>query len=853
VITHRAALRVAPNSSYVTNPKAVADLCGLHNIHEPGILANLEERLNWPTPIAGGGGGIRRRQSLKGSGDAAGQGAQTRPYTYLSTVLVAVNPLRVLPDQPKYDDYQDKSFDPESPHPYAIAELAYQNLRVPRESEPASQSIVISGESGAGKTETAKIILSYLSNRGSSSSGASEVTSRIAQCILDSSPVFEAFGNAKTTRNNNSSRFGKFISMHFAPDQGYSLVGATVTTYLLEKMRVCVHTEGERNFHIFYDMLGADGKSKIMKAHKILGLSGITPKQLNYLADTVPQQSSSRARSRAAEDRENDEAPPDPSMTEPVLGQGQPEMLAKVLQSLEVIGVVATRRLDIFRVISGILHLGNAAVTEKDTVEGLKAHIADDDAKSSGGIAGKLSSLGCVGKAAELFGLDGPDGGRAALVELLTVKKIKVMREKNLTSIKLLGDEARFRRDAVSRALYGGIFAWLVDISNQHLMVTEADASAATRPYIGVLDIFGFESFPVNGLEQLLINFANEYLQNIFNKQVFEAELRLFEEENMDIHLDECPDNQPCVNLLAEPRLGILDMLNEQCAQIKPSEEKFVRDVSDRHKASIFFPKVHRKDQKDHFQVQHFAGVVKYRVDGWLLKNSDPLPEALAATFTAGKKALGVTMDIFGEKNLLQTSSGDDSGGGGGGRGGKRRTEKKPTVCLSFVTSMKALKAQLESTKCNFIRCIKPNALMKYGIFDRSYVVDQLRCLGILTTCEVLKAGMPTRITYKELKGTALAGLPEDTAKRFEGQPEEVLIAACMTAFDVPAAAYQLGRTRVFFKAGEIGRVETILKVSTGYSRLRQLYAYFAASESLLRSFAGFDCPLFCYASDRVV
>ena len=222
------------------------------HIHEPGILANLEER-DWPTPIAGGGGGIRRRQSLKGSRDAAGQGAQTRPYTYLSTVLVAVNPLRVLPDQPKYDDYQDKSFDPESPHPYAIAELAYQNLRVPRESEPASQSIVISGESGAGKTETAKIILSYLSNRGSSSSGASEVTSRIAQCILDSSPVFEAFGNAKTTRNNNSSRFGKFISMHFAGSGLLACGRHGDHVFARENEGVCTH--GRRaKFHIFYDM-----------------------------------------------------------------------------------------------------------------------------------------------------------------------------------------------------------------------------------------------------------------------------------------------------------------------------------------------------------------------------------------------------------------------------------------------------------------------------------------------------------------------------------------------------------------------------------------------------------------------
>jgi myosin heavy subunit len=180
------------------------------------------------------------------------------------------------------------------------------------------------------------------------------------------------------------------------------------------------------------------------------------------------------------------------------------------------------------------------------------------------------SSKACVARAAKLFGLD-----EAALAALLLVKTIQLPGQTTALTVRLLGAEAAFRRDAVSRALYAGVFSWLVAVANGHLGNSVANKDL---PFIGVLDIFGFESFAENGLEQILINFANEYLQNVFNKQVFEAEMKLFEEENMVCALDVCPDNQPCVDLLAA-RGGLLPTLNDQCAQMKPSEDKFVRDV----------------------------------------------------------------------------------------------------------------------------------------------------------------------------------------------------------------------------------------------------------------------------------
>jgi myosin heavy subunit len=284
----------------------------------------------------------------------------------------------------------------------------------------------------------------------------------------------------------------------------------------------------------------------------------------------------------------------------------------------------------------------------------------------------------------------------------------------------------------------------------------------------------------------------------VFNKQVFEAELKLFKEENILCALDDCPDNLPCVQILSA-KGGVLDILNAQCGAIQPSEDKFVRDLTKEHKTNNFFPPVHRKDAKDSFKILHFAGPVQYTVGGWLLKNSDPLPESMAQVFSSGSLKL-VSRILRDEISKSQAQS--DT---------KAKKVKSTTVSQAFVKSMKSLTEELSQTKCNFIRCIKPNPQMRPGIFNRLYVVDQLRCLGILATCEVLKAGMPTRVTYKELMN-ALGNLPPATLDLFAGQPEEVLIAASMWAFEVPADAYQLGRTRVFFKAGEISRVESMLK-----------------------------------------
>jgi len=308
-----------------------------------------------------------------------------------------------------------------------------------------------------------------------------------------------------------------------------------------------------------------------------------------------------------------------------------------------------------------------------------------------------------------MFGVD-PD----ALTELLTVRRTNVRGQEIV--IKLQKDDATFRRDAVSKALYARLFEWIVEMANDHLGYKKGE----TLPFIGVLDIFGFETFKVNGLEQVLINFANEYLQNVFNKQVFEAELKLFADENISCALDDCPDNQPCVELLSG-KGGVLDVLNGQCAAIQPSEDKFVRDLAKDHKANAFFPEVHRKDARDNFKILHFAGAVQYTVGGWLLKNSDPLPESMPQVFSEGKVKL--IQKLF--KVADKAEEGEVAGGAadaGPKRGGAKKVTS-PTVSMSFVKSMKSLTEELSTTKCNFIRCIKPNAQMRAGVYNRKYAL----------------------------------------------------------------------------------------------------------------------------------
>ncbi|CAM9166452.1 unnamed protein product [Ascophyllum nodosum] len=700
--------------TYSKNPKVVSDMTALHHINEPAILYNLGERAK-----------------LKNQ----------RPYTFMGTILIAVNPLRKVPN-PEMNDYMDRSLNPEAPHPYAIAELAYHQMRLGAGRQAANQSIVVSGESGAGKTETSKIILSFLTHR--SVGGVAE----LEQKVVDSSPILESFGNAKTLRNNNSSRFGKFLKLQFTREK-YKLTGAFIETYLLEKSRVLSQGKGERNFHILYELVAggaANGMADRLKldsvdSYRILTSSGCTT--LEGVDDAVQ-----------------------------FLG---------VKDAFDTIGLDDATQMEVWEMLAAVLHLSNLEFDEKDDSQGKIAAI--DDRKA-------IERLSIV------LGVD-----ETRLEAMLTVREVVTRGE--TFKIKLAVHEAELTRDAIVKSLYESLFLWIVEVIN-----TSLGKGEDSLPFIGVLDIFGFENFDTkNEFEQLLINFTNESLQDTFNKQVFNNELKLYEEEGIEVTVSTCPDNAECLKMLTAKPHGIIPRLDNVCAEPNPTDSRYLDSLHKKYARHQDFPRIAPREMRECFNVKHYAGKVKYTVEGWVERNMDNIPQSFNDTLQSSshKKVVKAATTKYGQAHPPRNSQGR-------GRPVKvsDMTLRRSTVAKAFLASMQDLNTTLLSTTCNFVRCIKPNAAMKCGDYNNRYVVDQLQCLGILQTCEVLKVGMPTRVTYTDLK-EVLGDNAAEAEKLFAGEPETSLIAAILWAFEVPSEAFRLGRTRVFFRAGQISTLQKIL------------------------------------------
>ncbi len=609
-------------------------------------------------------------------------------------------------------------------------QLSYQQMCLASGGR-SNQSIVVSGESGAGKTETAKMIMNFIAKR--TKGGVTDLD----RSVIDSSPILEIFGNAKTLRNHNSSRFGKFLKLQFAKENHY-LMGGFIETYLLEKTRVICQASGERNFHIFYAML--TGLPRAKKAElglgepmdfRILNHSGIV--KLDEIDDA--------------------------------------EQFQDVSKALDTIHVTGELQDSLWAALAAVLHLANVDFVEKDSSEGPIAVIRNPDALKFAAKALKVEE--------------------ASISSLITTRDVNVGGETLVRGLSLV--DAVEARDSSAKALYEAVFKWVVSAINRALIVRDE-----VLPFIGVLDIFGFENFAKNELEQLLINFTNESLQNTFNHQVFSNELMLYEAEGIEVAVSSCPDNSACLQLLAGRGVpkGIVACLDDICNEPNASDLRYCEQLHISHGKGTThhqnFPRVHPKDQRENFIVRHYAGKVKYSVMGWIVRNQDKIPAAF--TPALGNSKHGVVSEAVKNLQSIKSTAG-----------------RKATVARAFLKSMEGLNKTILSTTCNFVRCIKPNYAMTVGHFHRQYVVDQLQCLGILQTCEVLKVGMPTRVTYTELRRTL--GKETKTAEElFRGEPETALISAILFAYEIPCEQFRLGRSRVFFKAGQISTLEKILR-----------------------------------------
>ena len=619
-----------------------------------------------------------------------------------------------------------------------------------------NQTIVVSGESGAGKTVSAKYIMRYFATRESPDNPGSRVKkgpvamSKTEEAILATNPIMEAFGNAKTTRNDNSSRFGKYIEIMF--DKGTNIIGAKIRTYLLERSRLVFQPLKERNYHIFYQLVAGVSDKERQE------LSLLPIEQFEYLNQ---------------------------GNTPTIDGMDDKAEFIATKQSLKTIGVSEANQTDIFKLLAGLLHLGN-----------VKISAARNDSVLS-------ATEPALVKACQILGIDAPEFAK------WIVKKQLVTRGEKITS-NLTQAQAIVVRDSVAKFIYSSLFDWLVEIINQSL-ATEVVLAKVTS-FIGVLDIYGFEHFAKNSFEQFCINYANEKLQQEFNQHVFKLEQEEYLREQIDWTFIDFADNQPCIDLI-EGKLGILSLLDEESRLPMGSDEQFVTKLhhnyaADKHK---FYKKP--RFGKSSFTVCHYAIDVNYESDGFIEKNRDTVPDEHMAVLRAStNKFLGAVLDAASavrEKDAASASS--NAVKPVAGRRIGVAVNRKPTLGGIFKSSLIELMHTINNTDVHYIRCIKPNEAKAAWKFEGPMVLSQLRACGVLETVRISCAGYPTRWTYEEFALRYYMLVPSSQwTSEIRQMANAILTKALGTSGAKGMDKYQMGLTKIFFRAGMLAFLENL-------------------------------------------
>ncbi|GJN22552.1 hypothetical protein PR202_gb10130 [Eleusine coracana subsp. coracana] len=608
-------------------PCGVDDMTKLAYLHEPGVLQNLKSRYD-----------------------------MNEIYTYTGNILIAVNPFRRLPhlyDTQMMQQYKGADFGELSPHPFAVADVAYRVMR----NEGISQSILVSGESGAGKTESTKMIMRYLAYMGGKAASEGRT---VEKQVLQSNPVLEAFGNAKTVRNNNSSRFGKFVEIQF--DQNGRISGAAVRTYLLERSRL-------------------DESKEYLETRK----------------------------------------------------------------AMDIIGISFEEQEAIFRVVAAILHLGNVEFAEGDDVDSSKPK----DEKS----------MFHLKTAAELFMCD-----EKALEDSLC-KRIIVTRDENI--VKTLDREAaKGSRDALAKTVYSRLFDWLVNKINNSI-----GQDPNSKSLIGVLDIYGFESFKTNSCNSTSIR-----------QHVFKMEQEEYTKEEINWSYIEFIDNQDVLDLIEKKPGGIIALLDEACMLPRSTHETFAQKLYQTFKNHKRFakPKLSRSD----FTICHYAGDVTYQTQLFLDKNKDYVVAEHQALLSASKCEF--------VSGLFPLLSEDTS-----------KSSKFSSIGSRFKQQLQSLLETLSSTEPHYIRCVKPNNLLKPAIFENQNVLQQLRCGGVMEAIRISCAGYPTRRTFIEFIDRFGILAPDVLS----GSSDEVSAVRKLLE-KVDLQGYQIGKTKVFLRAGQMAELD---------------------------------------------
>ncbi|CAA22641.1 myosin type V [Schizosaccharomyces pombe] len=633
------------------------DLTDLSYLNEPSVLDALSTRYN-----------------------------QLQIYTYSGIVLIAVNPFQRLPNLYTHEivrAYSEKSRDELDPHLYAIAEDSYKCMN----QEHKNQTIIISGESGAGKTVSARYIMRYfasvqalIQSTDSNFHEAPQLTA-VENEILATNPIMEAFGNSKTSRNDNSSRFGKYIQILF--DGNATIIGAKIQTYLLERSRLVFQPNQERNYHIFYQIL-AGSSSEQLEKWKLVENS----QEFNYLKQ---------------------------GNCSTIEGVNDKEEFKATVDALKTVGIDNDTCECIFSLLAALLHIGNIEVKHSRN----DAYI---DSKNENLI-----------NATSLLGVD-----PSSLVKWLTKRKIKMASEGILKPLNEF--QAVVARDSVAKFLYASLFDWLVATINKALMYSADKSNQTAKSFIGVLDIYGFEHFKKNSFEQFCINYANEKLQQEFYRHVFKLEQEEYAAEGLNWSYIDYQDNQQCISMI-ESRLGILSLLDEECRMPTNSDENWVSKLND----AFSKPEFKNSYQKSRFgnkefTIKHYALDVVYCAEGFIDKNRDTISDELLELFTNSDVPFVKDLVLF---RLEQTAPPADTK--------KIKTKPKSnTLGSMFKSSLVSLMSTINETNAHYIRCIKPNEEKEAWKFDNQMVVSQLRACGVLETIKISCAGFPSRWTFDE-------------------------------------------------------------------------------------------------------
>ncbi|CAM9733785.1 unnamed protein product [Bubo scandiacus] len=709
-------LTVKDDQIFSMNPPKydkIEDMAMMTHLHEPAVLYNLKERY-----------------------------AAWMIYTYSGLFCVTVNPYKWLPvyNPEVVLAYRGKKRQEAPPHIFSISDNAYQFMLTDRE----NQSILITGESGAGKTVNTKRVIQYFATIAASGDKKKEeqtsgkMQGTLEDQIISANPLLEAFGNAKTVRNDNSSRFGKFIRIHFGATG--KLASADIETYLLEKSRVTFQLKAERSYHIFYQIM-SNKKPELIE----MLLITTNPYDYQYVSQgeiTVPSI--------------NDQ-----------------EELMATDSAIDILGFTADEKTAIYKLTGAVMHYGNLKFKQKQREEQAEpdgTEVAD--------------------KAAYLMGLNSAD-----LLKALCYPRVKVGNEyvtKGQTVQQVYNSVG-----ALAKAVFEKMFLWMVIRINQQL-----DTKQPRQYFIGVLDIAGFEIFDFNSLEQLCINFTNEKLQQFFNHHMFVLEQEEYKKEGIEWEfIDFGMDLAACIELIEKP-MGIFSILEEECMFPKATDTSFKNKLYDQHlgkSANFQKPKPAKGKAEAHFSLVHYAGTVDYNISGWLDKNKDPLNETVVGLY---QKSSMKTLAL-----LFASTGAEAESGGGGKKGGKKKGSSFQTVSALFRENLNKLMTNLRSTHPHFVRCIIPNETKTPGAMEHELVLHQLRCNGVLEGIRICRKGFPSRILYADFKQRYkvlnASAIPEGQFIDSKKASEKLL-----GSIDVDHTQYKFGHTKVFFKAGLLGLLE---------------------------------------------